>query len=282
MPNTRHGAHAAASLRKTALDKDLAKVVRLEEAVATTARHTVKLGLGLLFLIFVVLYASLEAGELENAAIVIAAAVIGGYMALNIGANDVANNVGPAVGSRAVTLAGALLIAIVFESAGAVIAGGDVVSTISKGIIKASLLPGAQSFVLAMMAALFAAALWVRPLQPGTCWASSDPIALNASRERDFHNSSRSSSNPPSAPIRLPRLLSQRQGIPQGTLPSAAVRAVSDSTPPLACQNRRNRSSEAGRIYVPRRRDNRMEPEFCFWRFQFGVSSFPQEGCHQV
>ncbi|HBA43417.1 MAG TPA: anion permease, partial [Alphaproteobacteria bacterium] len=59
--------------------------------------------------------------------------VIGGYMALNIGANDVANNVGPAVGSKALTLTGALIIAAIFEAAGAILAGGDVVSTISKG-----------------------------------------------------------------------------------------------------------------------------------------------------
>ena len=53
----------------------------------------------------------------------VAAAMIGGYMAMNIGANDVANNVGPAVGSKALTLAGAIAIAAVFEAAGALIAG---------------------------------------------------------------------------------------------------------------------------------------------------------------
>ncbi len=51
------------------------------------------------------------------------AAMIGGYMAMNIGADDVANNVGPAVGSKALTLAGALVIAAIFEAAGALIAG---------------------------------------------------------------------------------------------------------------------------------------------------------------
>ena len=54
-------------------------------------------------------------------------------MALNIGANDVANNVGPAVGSQALTMGGAILIAGLFEAGGALIAGGDVVSTIKKG-----------------------------------------------------------------------------------------------------------------------------------------------------
>ena len=53
---------------------------------------------------------------------VIAAAIIGGYMALNIGANDVANNVAAAVGSRALTLTGAIVLAMIFETAGALIA----------------------------------------------------------------------------------------------------------------------------------------------------------------
>ena len=66
--------------------------------------------------------------------IVVAAAVIGAYMAMNIGANDVANNVGPAVGSKALTMGGAIVIAAIFEAGGAIIAGGDVVKTIKKGI----------------------------------------------------------------------------------------------------------------------------------------------------
>lgn len=82
-------------------------------------------------------------------------------MAINIGANDVANNVGPAVGSKALTLLGAILIAAICEAAGALIAGGDVVSTIKKGIIDPSLIPSGRIFVALMMAALFAGALWL-------------------------------------------------------------------------------------------------------------------------
>ena len=96
-----------------------------------------------------------------DAAIVIFAAILGGYMALNIGANDVANNVGPAVGSRALTLMGALAIAAIFESAGALIAGGDVVATISKGIIDPAQVADSGVFIWAMMAALISSALWV-------------------------------------------------------------------------------------------------------------------------
>ncbi len=93
--------------------------------------------------------------------IVAVAAVIGGYMALNIGANDVANNMGPAVGGKVLTVLAAVLIAAVCEAAGALLAGGDVVKTVSKGIIS----PGPEVSVAAfrdlMLSALFAAALWI-------------------------------------------------------------------------------------------------------------------------
>lgn len=91
----------------------------------------------------------------------IISAVVGAYMALNIGANDVANNIGPAVGSGALTLSTAIFLAFIFESSGALIAGGDVVKTIKKGIIDPSLIPDAQTFVWAMLAALLAAAVWL-------------------------------------------------------------------------------------------------------------------------
>ena len=59
------------------------------------------------------------------------------------------------------SLVGAIIIAIIFESAGALIAGGDVVSTIAKGIIDPSVMQSASAFIWAMMAALLAAALWI-------------------------------------------------------------------------------------------------------------------------
>ena len=90
------------------------------------------------------------------------AAVYGAYMAMNIGANDVANNVGPAVGSGALTITGAIIIASIFEAGGALIAGGDVVGTIKKGIISPDAFGGdPMIFVYAMSSALLAAALWL-------------------------------------------------------------------------------------------------------------------------
>ncbi len=145
---------------KTVLDKDLKKLSRVEAAAQTQGQQLARIGLGLLFLVAVWIFTSTQA-SIGVSPFVIAAAVIGGYMALNIGANDVANNVGPAVGSKALTLAGAILIAAIFESSGAIIAGGDVVSTIKKGIIDPSFMPDAETFMTAMMAALLAAALWL-------------------------------------------------------------------------------------------------------------------------
>ena len=118
-------------------------------------------GTAILFLAVAGFFASIQVGIQPNAALIVVATMLGGYMALNIGANDVANNVAPAVGSRALTLTGALIIAAIFESCGALIAGGDVVNTISTGIIDPAMVPNTETFLWAMMAALLSSALWV-------------------------------------------------------------------------------------------------------------------------
>ena len=89
------------------------------------------------------------------------AAIVGGYMALNIGANDVANNMGPAVGSKALTMTGAIIIAAICEILGALIAGGEVVGTVSKGIISADAIGDSSQFVTLMLAALISGAIWL-------------------------------------------------------------------------------------------------------------------------
>jgi len=147
--------------KKSTLDKDLEKIVHVEAAARSLSSSYFGHGIALLFLGASAVLAGAVAGVDHHSALVVFAAVLGGYMALNIGANDVANNVGPAVGSRAMTLMMALVIAAVFESAGALIAGGDVVSTISKGIIDPAQVKDSQTFIHAMMAALVAAAVWV-------------------------------------------------------------------------------------------------------------------------
>ncbi|MCF6273860.1 MAG: inorganic phosphate transporter [Rhodobacteraceae bacterium] len=120
-----------------------------------------RFGLAGLFLLAIFALVSLRADAGGAGSILVIAAMIGGYMAINIGANDVANNVGPAVGSGALTLTGAILIAAVFEASGALIAGGDVVSTIKKGIIDPAMISDSDVFIWLMMAALLAAAIWL-------------------------------------------------------------------------------------------------------------------------
>jgi inorganic phosphate transporter, PiT family len=148
-------------MAKPALDKDLKRLTRLEDATRGVARSLVPLGLALLFLVLVGIATATFIGISGSLVIIVAASVIGGYMALNIGANDVANNMSPAVGSRALRIGVAVAIAAVFEAAGAILAGGDVVATVSSGIIRPDLMPDTAAFTTAMLSALFAAALWI-------------------------------------------------------------------------------------------------------------------------
>ncbi|RLA30399.1 MAG: phosphate permease, partial [Gammaproteobacteria bacterium] len=90
------------------------------------------------------------------------AIIFGLYMTWGIGANDVANAMGTSVGSKAITIKQAIIIAAVFEFAGAVIAGGHVTKTIRKGIIDpSSISTQPELLVYGMLAALLAAAIWL-------------------------------------------------------------------------------------------------------------------------
>jgi PiT family inorganic phosphate transporter len=90
------------------------------------------------------------------------AIIFGFYMTWGIGANDVANAMGTSVGSGAITVKQAIIIAAVFEFAGAFIAGGQVTKTIRKGIIDPSAIAGQpELLVYGMLAALLAAAIWL-------------------------------------------------------------------------------------------------------------------------
>jgi len=143
------------------LDKDLGRISLLEQAATFSSRPLVGPGIALVFMVLAGLAAAAIMGATAGAWVVVIAAIIGAYMALNIGANDVANNMGPAVGANAITLGGALVIAAVFETAGALLAGGDVVSTVSRGIVAPESVADPQIFIWAMMAALLAGALWI-------------------------------------------------------------------------------------------------------------------------
>ncbi|MBS9781565.1 MAG: inorganic phosphate transporter, partial [Gammaproteobacteria bacterium] len=132
-----------------------------KQAIKNSGLDFSRLGLALLFMIAVLSYSFITSGGIPNNIFLAIAALFGAYMAMNIGANDVANNVGPAVGSQALTMFGAIVIAAVFEASGALIAGGDVVKTIKKGIIDIHAFENVDVFIWAMMAALLSAALWL-------------------------------------------------------------------------------------------------------------------------
>jgi len=90
------------------------------------------------------------------------AAFFGVLMAFGIGANDVANAMGTSVGAKALTVKQAIIIAMIFEFAGAFLAGGEVTATIRKGIIDAStMVDTPELLVFGMMASLLAAGIWL-------------------------------------------------------------------------------------------------------------------------
>ena len=90
------------------------------------------------------------------------AALFGIFMAWGIGANDVANAMATSVGSRALTIRQAILVAAIFEFLGAVLAGGAVTSTIRKGIVDADLLAGSPELLIyGMLASLLSAGTWL-------------------------------------------------------------------------------------------------------------------------
>jgi inorganic phosphate transporter, PiT family len=90
------------------------------------------------------------------------ACVFGFFMAWGVGANDVANAMGTSVGSKAITIKQAIIIAMIFEFAGAFLAGGQVTATIRKGIIDTSSVVGSpEIIVFGMLASLLAAGIWL-------------------------------------------------------------------------------------------------------------------------
>ncbi|SFC38519.1 inorganic phosphate transporter, PiT family [Marinospirillum celere] len=93
---------------------------------------------------------------------ILLACLFGFFMAWGIGANDVANAMGTSVGSGAITIKQAIIIAIIFEFAGAWLAGGEVTSTIRRGIVDADVfVNNPELLVFGMLSALLAAGIWL-------------------------------------------------------------------------------------------------------------------------
>src|ERR1700712_2639698 len=150
-----------ASPTKWTLDKDLDKLSYVEDATEHVSRRLLAPGFALIFLGIAMLFAGIYVLDRPGATLIIAAVALAGYMALNIGAKDVANTVGAAVGARAITMAQALVMAAFFEILGATVASGPVIQTISSSIVDPSQIPNGSTLAWLMMAALMAAALWI-------------------------------------------------------------------------------------------------------------------------
>ena len=82
------------------LDRDLGRIASVEYATQIAARPMVGIGIALAFIIVAALAAAIFFVGTSSSYVVVAAAAVGAYMAVNIGANDVANNMGPAVGRQ--------------------------------------------------------------------------------------------------------------------------------------------------------------------------------------
>lgn len=93
--------------------------------------------------------------------LVVLAIILGLFMTWGIGANDVANAMGTSVGSGAITVRKAILIAAIFEFTGAVVAGGHVTATIRNGIVNSAFVPSPEILVYGMLAALLSAGIWL-------------------------------------------------------------------------------------------------------------------------
>ncbi len=132
-----------------------------DDKITQASHWLLRYGVSLTFLVAVLIYVSFISRDISQSYFLIFAAVVGGYMAMNIGANDVANNVGPAVGSQAMTMGAAIGLAAICEAAGALIAGGDVVGTIKSDIIDPTQVKDAGEFIWLMAGALLAGALWL-------------------------------------------------------------------------------------------------------------------------
>ena len=112
------------------------------------------------FIIWAISYAYFFAWASTNIYLLLAV-VFAIYMAINLWANDVANNMGPAVWSKAISLGWAIFIAMIFEAAWALIAGWDVVNTIKWWIIDPSQFKEQIQFIAIMLSTLLGAAIWV-------------------------------------------------------------------------------------------------------------------------
>lgn len=130
---------------------------KVAQALTSRGYH----GLAVLFFIAVGISYQYAYGASDTNWLMLLAAILGGFLALNIGANDAGNNIGPLVGSAVISMTGAMLFAALFEAAGAFLAGGEVISTIKHGIIDTDQLNNGETLIRIMFCAMLASTTWL-------------------------------------------------------------------------------------------------------------------------
>lgn len=143
------------------LDKDLGRITNVEAAQMHAFRPVWRLGLGVLLITAGLILALGLAGRDPRFVGVGAGLVVAGWLGLSIGANDIANSLGPAVGAGAIRLLPGLLLVALAEIAGAALAGEAVTSRLATGIVNIALHDDGSTGQMVMLAALIGAAGWV-------------------------------------------------------------------------------------------------------------------------
>jgi PiT family inorganic phosphate transporter len=113
------------------------------------------------FILFAAAIAYATADNIHNHALLLAAVMVAAYLALNIGANDSANNIGTAVGSGALTLTAAIVLAAVSELAGAFLAGDPVSTRLREGLFHSGILDQQQILGNVLISGMLAGAIWL-------------------------------------------------------------------------------------------------------------------------
>ncbi|MDO5726801.1 MAG: anion permease [Bowdeniella nasicola] len=138
------------------------KATRVDEAGSNRLWNIGFLFIGIITTLLFVRWGLEYIGAEANTTVFLVATAFGLFMAFNIGGNDVANSFGTSVGAGTLTIKQALIVAALFEVSGAVLAGGNVTDTVRKGIVDFSGINlDPKDFMYIMMAALFAAAIWL-------------------------------------------------------------------------------------------------------------------------
>ncbi|MFC3630572.1 inorganic phosphate transporter [Paracoccus angustae] len=142
------------------LDKDLGRITIAESAQFHALRPVLQLGAGILLAVSLIFLALGVTGHQPGLIAVGAGFIVAGWLGLSIGANDIANSLGPAVGAGAIAIGPGLALVGLAEIAGAALAGHAVTYRLAEGIVDTAVLTG-EAGQIVMLAALIAAAGWI-------------------------------------------------------------------------------------------------------------------------